>query len=420
MQENHPSVLVIDGKQVSRKIYTKLVRQFFSRTHKVLEAESGIKGLILSDRKEPDCVLTAYHLPDMDALQFLEKLSERLGKNRHVPVVIISIDDDEQTAIRAMKLGAHDYFIKGKFSPVMMAQSIKNAIENAQLTREVHRGRQQLLDSAHKAGMAEIATGVLHNIGNNLNSVATAVDAILNTVDKTKLKGLTKANELLASLQDRLADHPKGSKLVQYYESLDEIRESDLQKVRTEAMFLLEKISLIRNDVQAQTAYANQEFFVEELDVNRMVEEAISLQKGRLDDESVIVRKSFSKLPKAKLVRVKFLQILNNLVKNSLESFTIQNSQYKVLTFTTMAEGQDFYKVTVGDNGIGIPPDDQESIFNYGFTSKEDCQGIGLHVAANAATELGGSLLLEKSEPNRGASFTLALPFKGRETKPKS
>jgi len=63
------------------------------------------------------------------------------------------------------------------------------------------------------------------------------------------------------------------------------------------------------------------------------------------------------------------------------------------------------------DNGIGIPPENMGRIFNHGFTTRDSGHGFGLHSAALAAQELGGSLRAESDGPGRGATFVLELPL---------
>jgi signal transduction histidine kinase len=67
-------------------------------------------------------------------------------------------------------------------------------------------------------------------------------------------------------------------------------------------------------------------------------------------------------------------------------------------------------KISVIDNGVGIPPENLTKIFNHGFTTRKDGHGFGLHSGALAATEMGGALVAHSDGPGQGASFTLELP----------
>jgi len=415
MSQENPRILLIDGKLVSRKFYAKLLRQSFPDNYEIYECESGIKGVILCDRKVIDCVLIAWQLPDMTASEFMAQLKERLGTDSSASVIIISEVDHEEGGVLAMKLGAFDYLIKGKFSPVSLAQSVKNAIENAKLRRELARSQKRHLDNAHKAGMAEIANGVLHNIGNNLNSLSVSLETVRDTVEKSKLHGLNQANELLETLGEQLAQHPKGLSLLKYYKVLAANWDKESEEILAETHKIREKFDLISNDVHDQTRYANAGLYLEDLEINNVLQEVLNLLKGRLEEKKIKINTHFNMLPHCKVVRAKILQILNNLVKNSIESLAEIDEESKLVTVATRPENEDHYAVTVTDNGSGISQEIIEKVFNYGFTTKKDAHGTGLHVAANAATEMGGSLNASSSGPGEGCTITLTLPYAGEK-----
>ena len=376
MSLENPRILLIDGKLVSRKFYAKLLRQSFPDNYEIYECESGIKGVILCDRKVIDCVLISWQLPDVTASEFMAQLKERLGEDDCISVIIISEVDHEEGGVLAMKLGAFDYMVKGKFSPVSLAQSVKNAIENARLRREVAHSRKRLLDNAHKAGMAEIANGVLHNIGNNLNSLSVSLETVRDTVEKSKLHGLNQANELLETLHDQLAQHPKGLSLLQYYKVLAENWEKEAEELLEETGKIREKFDLISNDVHDQTRYAHAGLYLEDLEINNVLQEVLNLLKGRLEENRITISTNFNMLPRCKVVRAKILQILNNLVKNSIESLVETDEESKLVTVTTRTEDDLHYAVTVSDNGSDKAGfDNGLSSGLFGCVGRKVCKG---------------------------------------------
>ena len=343
------------------------------------------------------------------AVDFLKKLAMRMGEDREVPVVVLAEEDNEQEAELCVKLGAFDYLVKGRFAQMRLVQAVKNAIEAARLHRELAKSRMRLLDNAHKAGMAEIANGVLHNIGNNMNTVATSVDAIIATVERSRVRGLHQANELLAELEPLLAQHPKGLDLLQYYRSLEDKYEEERGRILAETGLLMDRITHIRSDIYEQTHYANAELFLEELDINKIVVDALRLQQSLLDEHGVVVDERCTRLPRCMAVRVKLMVIINNLIRNSVESLSARPSGQRLLTVGTRAGAEGELCVFVSDNGDGIPADAFDKVFHYGFTTKKGAHGAGLHVAANAATEMQGRLLLARSDA-QGTTFELVVP----------
>ena len=66
--------------------------------------------------------------------------------------------------------------------------------------------------------------------------------------------------------------------------------------------------------------------------------------------------------------------------------------------------------IGVRDNGVGIPAENLQRIFSFGFTTKRDGHGFGLHSSAVAAQEMDGSLLAHSDGRGNGAEFVLELP----------
>ena len=115
----------------------------------------------------------------------------------------------------------------------------------------------------------------------------------------------------------------------------------------------------------------------------------------------------------------KILQILVNLLRNAKYACDESGRADKRLT-VRVANGQERLKISVIDNGVGIPPENLTRIFNHGFTTRKDGHGFGLHSGALAAREMGGSLSVHSEGPGQGAAFTLELPITAPRRAPRS
>jgi signal transduction histidine kinase len=73
-------------------------------------------------------------------------------------------------------------------------------------------------------------------------------------------------------------------------------------------------------------------------------------------------------------------------------------------------------RISVIDNGVGIPAQNMDRLFTHGFTTRQSGHGFGLHSGALAAQELGGTLHAESEGAGRGAAFILELPYMRRDT----
>lgn len=429
------SLLVVDGNRVSRKVYSRLLQKHFGNC-RISETETGEKALALCREGGVDCVLVDYNLPDINGLEFLQSLREALGLG-FIAVVILTSQGDEMTAVEAMKRGAQDYLVKGSFSQKLMAQSITNAMEKVELLKELEQKRvdlerknvelqqtneelsrtqRQLIDAAHKAGMAEMATGVLHNIGNMLNNLTTAVGVLDEMVKNSRLGGLKKANQLLETFAEPLEQQPKGPQLMQYYRRLEEIRTDEFQRFSTEVRSISERIDELSKGVVAQRKYASLDYHIERVHIKDVVQDAVMLKSsaGIEGDDGVSIVEAYHCEQPIECVKIKILHVLTNLILNARESLlhTDLGGQEKVIQITVDRADESMLRITVADNGAGIDPEHLEKIFHYGFTTKANGSGIGLHVAANSMTEMGGSLSVASAGKGQGAAFQVLVPFK--------
>jgi signal transduction histidine kinase len=147
----------------------------------------------------------------------------------------------------------------------------------------------------------------------------------------------------------------------------------------------------------------------ENIEVTELLEDTLRLEAGALARHDVSVRRDYSSLPPICTDRHKVLQILINLVRNAKYACDESGrSDKQMILRVTNGEGR--VKIAVIDNGVGIPPENLTLIFNFGFTTRKNGHGFGLHSGALAAKELGGSLTARSEGRSLGSVFTLELP----------
>jgi two-component system, NtrC family, sensor kinase len=279
-------------------------------------------------------------------------------------------------------------------------------------TAELKDVQKQALQNAHAAGMAEVATGVLHNIGNVINSVNTSAGEIARTVNDSKVQGLIKANFLLRENMDRLTDFltndPKARPLMEYYLAVGDQLEREMNILREEVRGLSSKVTLVKDVVQMQQQYAKKEFLSEEVNLPDLTEEVLELQRSSLTREGVQLIKNYSDVPNIKVQKVKFAQLLINLVKNGKEAMVNLPPERRILTLEIGQDAELGVYLRVIDRGEGISAENRAKIFSHGFTTKKAGHGFGLHFCANAMTEMGGRLLVDSMGEGKGATFTLS------------
>jgi two-component system, NtrC family, sensor kinase len=285
-----------------------------------------------------------------------------------------------------------------------------------QAEMELEETHQKLLDAARRAGMAEIATGVLHNVGNVLNSVNVSATIVADRVRQSKVADLARVVALIDEHKDDLANFitndPKGKHLTDFLRLLATHLTDERLDVAKELEQLTTKVEHIKAIVATQQSYAGVSGVIEAVDVATMLDDALRLNATAFERHRIQVVRQYAALPKVRLDKQRVLQIIVNLVKNAKEAFHDAYGQTnRQVIVRTSLRNEKLLQIQVMDTGIGIAPEDLTRIFSHGFTTKSTGHGFGLHSCANAANEMGGSLTVASEGPRKGAVFTLELPF---------
>jgi signal transduction histidine kinase len=273
----------------------------------------------------------------------------------------------------------------------------------------------QLMDTSRQAGMAEVATGVLHNVGNVLNSVSVSATLVVERLRRLKVDNLRRGTAMLREQNGRLAEFlttdPKGKVIPEYLATVADQLASQQTKLIAQMNSVGQHIEHIKEIVAMQQSYAKVSGVCENLAAAGLVEDALRMNAAAFDRHHIeVVREFADNTPPVRVDRHKALQILVNLLRNAKYAMDAQSGHAKRLVVRVGMASPDRVKITIADNGVGIVPDHVTRIFNHGFTTKKDGHGFGLHSGANAAKEMGGTLTAHSDGPGKGAEFTLELP----------
>jgi two-component system, LuxR family, sensor kinase FixL len=277
---------------------------------------------------------------------------------------------------------------------------------------EMHRS---LLDVSRQAGMAEIATGVLHNVGNTLNSVNVSVNLVTERLRTTRSAGLERAVALLQENAHRLSafftEDERGLRLPRYLEALSRQLAQERTAVLEEMSRLGESVDHIKSVVSMQQRHARVSGVLEHVAVPSLIDDALRLHAVSFERLGIVLRREYGPQVPAVLVdRHKLLQILVNLLSNARHALLEREGCDRWLTLKVARAGPRL-NISVSDNGVGIAPETLQRLFTQGFTTKHDGHGFGLHISALAAREMGGHLSGASEGRARGATFTLELPL---------
>ncbi len=271
---------------------------------------------------------------------------------------------------------------------------------------DLYETHQRLVETAHRAGMAEIATGILHNVGNILNSINVSIEVMDETVRKSDASGFLR--RFLTHVQTNGEHNPAIS------DTLDKtlhIMERNQGKVMREVNALKDQIHHINEIVRTQQSYAKIEYY-ERMDPNIVVMDALRILRNMFRNRSIELVEDLKPLPIASVAKIKLMQVVINVLKNAIEA-TEKNPILveRIVSVSTDSNDFDEIVIQIKDAGCGISEEKAQQIFSYGYTTKQKGHGFGLHYCANAMTEMGGAIAVRNNEPERGTTFTLTFPI---------
>lgn len=309
----------------------------------------------------------------------------------------------------------------------LLAQSLQIAKDaadaalqkNRAITLELQTAQSQLLSAARKAGMAEIASNVLHNVGNVLNSVSVSAGLIGSRIRESKVSGVLQSIELMnthaADIGPFMMNDPKGSRLLPYLTTLAPILIAERAELIDESAALLRSVEHIKEIVALQQSYAGGGATVvaEEVDVNALLEDALRINAESMTRHQIAVTRLFPVIPHLLLDKHLVLQILVNLIANADQALQPVTERPRRLTVRVTLEAgteRSRLRICIEDNGEGIAPENLAHLFEHGFTTRASGHGFGLHSGALAARALSGTLQGQNNTAGPGALFTLELP----------
>ncbi|MCP3868295.1 MAG: PAS domain S-box protein [Gammaproteobacteria bacterium] len=279
---------------------------------------------------------------------------------------------------------------------------------------QLHR---KIVDVSRQAGMAEIASGVLHNVGNVMNSITVSASLAREKLGQFRLSGIQRMAEMLdenaGDLATYLAEDDRGSKLPAYLAAVHEQLNGDQKRIDQELALVDRGIQHIQEIVNTQQSYAG---------VNASVTESVSLEEvvddslrmNVSDRHEIEIVKKFEDRPSVLADKHRLIQIVINLVRNAKQSVNEQGGVKKIVVRVQQV-GRHKGRIEVEDNGSGIPPENIHRVFEYGFTTKHNGRGFGLHHSAITAKNMGGSLSCSSNGFGKGAVFVLDLPLESAE-----
>lgn len=280
----------------------------------------------------------------------------------------------------------------------------------------------KLVESSRRVGMADVASTVLHNVGNVLTSVNVSVDVVISTLKQAPISDVGLVATMLQShshdLGRFLSEDPQGRQVPSYLAMLAEAVTQNSALVEQELGGLSRNVEHIRQVVSRQVDLARPGGLIQEpVHFQDLLEQALAINRPALDSCACEIVQEYGDLPNGMTDRHQVIQILVNLISNAKNAMVAVDGGTRRLTLCLglAADRPGFIRFQVADTGVGISREHLPLIFTQGFTTRPDGHGIGLHSAALAANSMGGTLRVQSDGEGRGATFIFDLPLESVE-----
>ncbi len=421
-------IMVIDDEPVNARIIKKyLQNKGYENFHCQIDAMSAISHV---NQWLPDVVLLDVVMPGVNGLEILRCLRAN-EMYRFLPIIIMTAHSSPDIKRDALQSGATD-FLKKPIDPHELAPRVRNSLlvkmhqdrlarYAERLETTIEKRTKQLLAAQHDAqlryvaGKAEIATDVLHNIGNTLNSVKSEVDQIHDALSDSKLDSLHRtASQLrdnLDCIDTFLRDDSQGKMIPVYLLELAECMARERHALIGDVRRVERHLQHIESVIATQRKYAQLGGAKEWIDLSELIHDAQELIDHSAAFDNIEIKHSPAAGPRVRTERLKLLQILRFLLENAVEAIQIATQvSRRIVSIDIDTSDPTKVRISVSDNGIGIPPEDLSQVFAPDFSTKQRGRGAGLHTCKQFVIELNGTIEASSDGHGKGATIVVTLP----------
>jgi signal transduction histidine kinase len=306
---------------------------------------------------------------------------------------------------------------KASDGKIRVAGIVLDVTARAEAEEREHALQRQLRESSHQAGMAEIATGILHNVGNVLNSLGIASSTARREMGGLGLERLDQISSLLraerAGLAEFLTEDERGRKLVDYIPALTQQIAARAQAAQAEVDTIDQLLQHLREIVRAQQTFAKVGGLRERLSLNELVDSALVIKASQIGQIDIV--REYEESVEVRTDRHKLLQIVVNLIGNACDAVRESDVRPGRIALRIARDGDDVV-LAVEDTGVGMSEKVLAALWRFGFTTKQEGHGFGLHNSANAAREIGATIDAYSAGPGLGSRFSVRIPIENESS----
>ena len=280
------------------------------------------------------------------------------------------------------------------------------------LTSQVHEARQALLDQSFKAGKADTAAEIMHNIRNTMTPLINSLERVKKAI---KASDRLRIEEATREIADPECSPDRRDKLLQYIDASFKHVAGVSADAAEDVQIATAQARQVGGILSDQEKFTNAVPVAETLRVDDVLDEAVHvIPKGAQPEIDVDLPDELGSYS-IKAPRIGLMQVLSNLILNAYEAIQRRETPEGRIRFAAVPEtiaDRPMVRLTIADNGAGFCEDTGNRIFQRGFSSKTEGEttGLGLHWCANAVRSMGGSIRAVSDGPGQGAEFHVLLP----------
>ncbi len=373
-------VLLVEDDEGDRFLLQELLGQIIDHEYD-LEICTNLQCFFQKvDETEIDLILLDLGLPDSQGLETFYTVHKKI---KQIPIIVLTGLNDSHTSNKVVREGAQDFLIKGTINSGSLMRSINYAIERKKtelelqhLYEDLKRSEEKLIQTEKMTAVGIMTAGVAHELNNPMMGILNYIGYALKHTDKT-----TKTYQVLQDAKketERCIDIVKQLLTFTY-----KPHESNEKLTYQECVIVMQSV--------------------------------LSLIKYRLDTNNIIVTTHIEeKFPDEKIFPSNVQQVFLNILTNAIDALAqVEKKQKKIEIFCTY--NKDDIKISIRDNGPGIPEQVLAKIYDPFYTTKEIGKGtgLGLSLTRNIITSHGGSINCITDD--EGTTFELSFPFKSME-----
>ncbi len=282
----------------------------------------------------------------------------------------------------------------------------------AERTEELRILHEKLVNEAHNAGMADVASGILHNFGNVMNSLQIELETLRdNTLHSPYVKHLENLYQLLeqpTQLQEILHDSEKSHRLTALSQALRTQQVEDQDQQAAQLKRTLNQLQVMRSILQYQQNFIKGKESFQDIPIREALDLVLNIKHSVLNQNGIKLTIEGQDKELVHVHKYKFVHVITNLIVNSIDAMKETPMALRRIMISCQVETNALV-LRFEDNGSGIPLEVRDRIFRYGFSTKSSGHGLGLHSSAIYMKEMSGTLKLASSQPVQGAAFEISV-----------